>query len=181
MANTKEKLLDWRSEEGKKGNGRRYTALKTSNKINVVSGDSIRKTHRTISHTILRQNGQDSYLLHGRPFPPSYNRLPSYPLARPLPLSDLSRFLYLKSTRERGHAIIPADVDEPRTFPFPRGANRGSINNREGKRLTGRKRSAVSVAFTRFRYVNQTFLYREPRINYSLDTYTGILYSIIGA
>lgn len=51
----------------------KYTALETSNKINVVSGDSIRKTHRTISHTILRQNDHDSYLLHGRypPFPPS--------------------------------------------------------------------------------------------------------------
>lgn len=50
----------------------KYTALETSNKINVVSGDSIRKTHRTISHTILRQNDHDSYLLHGRhsPFPP---------------------------------------------------------------------------------------------------------------
>jgi hypothetical protein len=49
----------------------KYTALETSNKINVVSGDSIRKTHRTISHTILRQNGHDSYLLHGRHPPPS--------------------------------------------------------------------------------------------------------------
>lgn len=54
------------SEVERRRNGTRYTALKTSNKINVVSGDSIRKTHRTISHTILRQNGQDSYLLHGR-------------------------------------------------------------------------------------------------------------------
>lgn len=69
----------WFQIEDKKENGMRYTALKTSNKINVVSGDSIRKTHRTISHTILRQNRQDSYLLHGRPFPPPYNRLPSYP------------------------------------------------------------------------------------------------------
>lgn len=75
----------------------------------------------------------------------------------------------------RGHVImIPADMDEPRTFPFPRGTNRLIT-------AKGRKRSAVPIAFTRFRYANQTFLYREPRINYSLDTYTGILYSIIGA
>lgn len=39
----------------------------TSNKINVVTGNSIRKTHCTISHTILRQNSQDSYLLHRSP------------------------------------------------------------------------------------------------------------------
>lgn len=58
------------SEDGEEGR-MKYTALETSNKINVVSGDSIRKTHRTISHTILRQNDHDSYLLHGRypPFP----------------------------------------------------------------------------------------------------------------
>lgn len=171
MANTKEKLLDSRWEEGKKGNGRRYTALKTSNKINVVSGDSIRKTHRTISHTILRQNGQDSYLLHGRPFPPSYNRLPSYPrsLARFPSRTSLVFFIL----NPRGHVImIPADMDENLSLS----AWNKSINNREG-----RKRSAVPIAFTRFRYANQTFLYREPRINYSLDTYTGILYSIIGA
>lgn len=60
-----------RLEDGEEGR-MKYTALETSNKINVVSGDSIRKTHRTISHTILRQNDHDSYLLHGRhsPFPP---------------------------------------------------------------------------------------------------------------
>lgn len=73
----------------------------------------------------------------------------------------------------RGHVImIPADMDENLSLS----ARNKSINNREG-----RKRSAVPIAFTRFRYANQTFLYREPRINYSLDTYTGILYSIIGA
>lgn len=54
----------------------KYTALETSNKINVVSGDSIRKTHRTISHTILRQNDHDSYLLHGRRHPPLFPRRP---------------------------------------------------------------------------------------------------------
>lgn len=59
-------------EDGEEG-WMKYTVLETSNKINVVSGDSIRKTHRTISHTILRQNDHDSYLLHGRrpPFSPS--------------------------------------------------------------------------------------------------------------
>lgn len=139
MANTKEKLLDSRWEEGKKGNGRRYTALKTSNKINVVSGDSIRKTHRTISHTILRQNGQDSYLLHGRPFPPSYNRLPSYPrsLARFPSRTSLVFFIL----NPRGHVImIPADMDEPRTFPFPHRTNR-LITAREERGARSRSRS----------------------------------------
>lgn len=72
-------------EDGEEGR-MKYTALETSNKINVVSGDSIRKTHRTISHTILRQNDHDSYLLHGHhpPFSPSAVRqfvLPSLEFA----------------------------------------------------------------------------------------------------
>lgn len=37
-----------------------------NNKIDVVTErDSIRKTHCTISHTILRENDQGFYLLHG--------------------------------------------------------------------------------------------------------------------
>lgn len=71
----------------------KYTALETSNKINVVSGDSIRKTHRTISHTILRQNDHDSYLLHGRhsPFPsPSPPSPPPSPSRRPFTSSPVS-------------------------------------------------------------------------------------------
>lgn len=76
------------------GEGRmKYTALETSNKINVVSGDSIRKTHRTISHTILRQNDHDSYLLHGRhsPFPPPPpSPPPPPPSRRPFTSSSVS-------------------------------------------------------------------------------------------
>ena len=50
----------------------------TSNKINVVTSNSIRKTHCTISHTILRQNSHDSYLLHRSPKSlemPRYNNI----------------------------------------------------------------------------------------------------------
>lgn len=71
-------------EDGEEG-WMKYTVLETSNKINVVSGDSIRKTHRTISHTILRQNDHDSYLLHGR-------RLPLFP-RRPFASSLVLPFL----------------------------------------------------------------------------------------
>lgn len=164
-------------KKAKKGNGWRYTALKTSNKINVVSGDSIRKTHRTISHTILRQNGQDSYLLHGRPFPPSYNRLPSYPR---FPSRTSLVFFILNPRESAATRSFPLTWTSQEPFPFrAEQIVARLITARE--RSTGRKRSAVSIALTRFRYANQTFLYREPRINYSLDTYTGILYSIIGA
>lgn len=100
-----------------------------------------------------------------------------YPLtlAR-LPLSDLPRFLYLlKSTRKRGHPIIPADMDGPtRPFPFRVEQIRvARLITRETRFNEERKRSGgLDSRFTRFRYANQTSLYREPRINYSLDTCT---------
>lgn len=73
-----------------------------------------------------------------------------YPLtlAR-LPLSDLSRFLYLlKSTRKRGHPIVPADMDGP-TRPFPSRVEQirvAPINNARNAFQRGKKRgAAVSI------------------------------------
>lgn len=149
----------WFQAESRKENGMAYTALKTSNKINVVSGDSIRKTHRTISHTILRQNGQDSYLLHGRSLLPP---ITVYPLtlarsgARSFsPAARATRFLYLRSLEKRDHAITLAKI----------------IFEQIGSRLIARERKlategttvGVSVArapFRCLRYANQTLLYR---------------------